>query len=122
LRPGAPSYDPAADAVRTLEQAGPLENIANEGESLVTQQDHRQSRAIHALQGDAESRLAQQVRAAIRRYSMATDDHLYHLSFAGRERSGQDHDAGVSDVVIQIPLFSYFNVAASYTSISKPAP
>jgi hypothetical protein len=68
-----PHHDAAFDTRKTGKEPGRLEDIANQGESGVTQHDGGNARADGSLDSNFETSIAQQMSATAGGYTIAAD-------------------------------------------------
>src|SRR5947209_6806864 len=95
-----------------MEKLRTAEDVAGEGDGALIQHDCGQTRTAGALPANCITGLRQQVRRAGGRYAVAADGGAvrYWTTTMGPVRS-----------LPMSQVFSYLSVAASKTSISKPA-
>jgi len=112
----APRYHALPDVRRVPKKIGPVENVPDERESMVAEHDDGKPWTIHRFQRHAEPGLTQQVCATIRGDTVASNQ------YACQPFYGVTTIPAYVTSTFRFQVFSYFNVAASYTSISNPAP
>ena len=113
LRIQPPRYDALANPGQSMGKTGLFENILKESKRLLPQHDHGQPGAIDTLKSNLQTRLAKEMRAAVRCDSVAPNDNVHLFRVAVFDGYGVTTMPAYVTSTFRSQVFSYLRVAAS---------